>query len=305
MKYCSYCGSSVNNNANYCPNCGGALSGGTKDVMTVYGEPVDLDTGYRIILFSRGTCSLKTAREVLCDLLGYTTSTSDDLLSNMPIEVADELTELQAITIAQALSEYGMEVTIVDENDQYVDFNDKAKSSVFDSTGSLIASAVAALATLSAANRVHRYRRYKKPSLLQLLFRPRYVVPVPVVHKRRNVVHHPEPRYRYEVRKPQPMMMTKPKPDYNSRPASKPSSNIRVGTGFGVKPAVKQAGNTGFSNRKPAGKTSTSSGFGTARQPKASKASTGLGVHKSASHSAGNKPSLSNRQPAGRGTKKR
>lgn len=299
MKYCSYCGSSVANNANFCPNCGGALTDGTKTVTSVYGEPVDLDTGYRIVLFSRGTCSLKNAKEVLCDLLGYTPATASDLLDNMPIEVADELTELQAVTIAQALAEYGMEVTTVDENDQYVDFTNKATKSVFDSTGALITSAIAALATLSAANRVHRYRRYKKPSLLQLLFRPRYAVPAPPIHRRRNVIRQPEPRYKYEVRRPQaaphmtsPFAGSKPKPANN-----KPSSSHNSYSGFG--------------NSKPAA-SKPSSGFGSNKKQTSSKPSfsqvvgTGRGVTKpSNSHSSGSKPSFGSKTPAGRGSKKR
>ena len=296
MRYCPYCGSSVANEANYCPNCGAALTDGVKKVMGVTGEPVDLDSGYRIVLFSRGTCSLKTAKEVICDLLGYTPATASDLLDNMPIEVADELTELQAVTIAQALSEYGMEVTIVDEDDKYVDFTDKAKSSVFNSNGTLIASALAALATLSAANRVHRYRRYKKPSLLQLLFRPRYVIPRPPVHRRRTVVHQPEPRYRYEVRRPEP---TPKMPNLFATGKPKPAAS---------KP--KQNSFSGFGNSKPAARPSQSTGFGSNKKTTSSKPSfsqvvgTGRGVSKtSGSRSVGS--AFGSKQPAGRGSKKR
>ena len=281
MKYCPYCGSSVANSANFCPNCGGALSENRKTVTDVNGEPVDLDVGYRVVLFSRGSCSLKNAREVLCDLLGYTSTTASDLLENMPIEVADELTELQAVTIAQALSEYGMEVTIVDENDQYVDFTDRAKRSVFDSGGDLIASAVAALATLSAVNRVHRYRRYKRPSLLWWLFRPRYAMPMPPVHRRRNIVHHPEPRYRYEVRRPQANPF-RPDPFFGGKP--QPNSY----PGFGKRPSVSN-GRRQVSN-KPS--------FGDI-------VGTGRGVVKPAiGRNSGSKPSFGGR-PTGRGDKKR
>ena len=85
MKYCTYCGSAMEDEANYCPNCGGEAydAGAEKPVAA---EPEDLDVGYRIVLFSRGSCSLKTTKEVLCDLLGYTTATVEDLLENMPVE---------------------------------------------------------------------------------------------------------------------------------------------------------------------------------------------------------------------------
>lgn len=251
MKYCEFCGSSVANSANYCPNCGAPLNNEARKAGTLTSEPADLDVGYRVVLFSRGSCTVKTAREVLCDLLGYTTATANDLLDNMPIEVADELSELQAVTIAQALAEYGMEVTIVDEDDNYVDFSDRATESVFNSNGSLIASALAALATLSAANRVHRYRRYKRPSLLQLLFTPHYKVPKPF-HVRRRVVHYPESPYRYEVRRPAPAPMRPPvghkpapayRPPVNQKPANKPLFNQKPARQPSVsqKPVAKPA----------------------------------------------------------------
>ena len=143
MNYCPKCGTSVSSTARYCSNCGCSLSssGSVTSLADLVSEPEDRDDGYRVILFSRGTCTLKNTKEVLSDLLGYTSSTVSDLLENVPVEIADELTELQAVTIAQALAEYGMEITIVDESNNYVDFSDKATDSVFDSSGSLIASA--------------------------------------------------------------------------------------------------------------------------------------------------------------------
>ena len=190
----------MEDNANYCPNCGGeAYDAGAERIVTE--EPEDRDVGYRVVLFSRGDCSLKMTKEVLCDLLGYSTSTIEDLLDNVPVEVADELTELQALTIAQVLAEYGMEVTVVDEEDNYVDLSDKAETSVFDSSGSMLDSVLMTLATLSAYNRVHRYRRYRRPSLLSLLFRPRYRRPR-FVHVRRHINRDPEPRKRYTIQKP-------------------------------------------------------------------------------------------------------
>ena len=224
MKYCTYCGSAMEDEANYCPNCGGEAydAGAEKPVVA---EPEDLDVGYRVVLFSRGSCSLKTTKEVLCDLLGYTTATVEDLLDNMPVEVADELTELQAVTIAQVLAEYGMEITIVDENNNYVDLSSKAKTSVFDSSGSMLDSTLRTLATLSALNRVHRYRRYRRPSLLSLLFMPSYVRPRPV-HVRRHINLDPEPRRRIVIQ-PKPSHYnswpTDHRPKQNSTWSSKPS----------------------------------------------------------------------------------
>ena len=211
MKYCTNCGAAVEDTANFCSSCGQPFATVTSNYVTgVLDEPEDLDEGYRVILFSRGSCKAATAREVIADLLGYSLTTVKDLMDEMPVEIADELTELQAVVIAQALAEYGMEVTIVDQNNRYVDFTDRASNSVFDTDGSLIADALAIFATLSAANRVHRYRKYKKPSLLSLLFKPKYARREPV-HVRRNVSHDPESRRRISIQ-------NQPRPRNNQRP---------------------------------------------------------------------------------------
>ena len=239
MKYCPNCGSAVADSANYCPNCGRKIN-----VLTVYDEePADLDSGYRVVLFSRGTCTLKTTKEVLCDLLGYSTSTVTDLLDNAPVEIADELTELQAVTIAQALAEYGMDVTIVDENDRYVDFTDKANDSVFDSTGELIAAALAVFSGLSAANRVHRYRKYKKPSLLSLLFRPKYRKKPPV-HIRRKIHHAPEPSRRITVQKPRKPLTTHSTKPAVQQPVHTEKPHTQQKPVHTAKPAAQSAHNT-------------------------------------------------------------
>lgn len=200
MKYCTYCGKALDDDARFCSNCGKAV--GNTTVSSLFNnEPADIDVGYRVVLISRGTCSATTAREVICDLLGYTAATARNLIDEAPVEVADELNRLQAKIIAQCLAEYGMEVTVVDENNTYVNLNGETElSSVFDASGELIAMAAATLATLTAANMVHRYRRYKKPSLLSLLFRPRYVRKPPK-HIRRKISRDPEPRNRFAIGK--------------------------------------------------------------------------------------------------------
>ena len=229
MNYCPKCGTSVSSTARYCSNCGCALSSSepVAYLADLADEPADRDDGYRVILFSRGTCSLKNTREVLSDLLGYTSSTVSDLLDNAPVEIADELTEIQAVTIAQALAEYGMEVTIVDEDNRYIDFSDKATDSVFDSAGSLIASALGVFAGLTAANRVHRYRKYKRPSLLSLLFKPKYKKSPPV-HVRRKISRDPEPVRRIEVRREAPKKPVQQRPAQN-KPAQQQRPSVNTG----------------------------------------------------------------------------
>ena len=225
MKYCPNCGKLISEDANFCPYCGtnvaNVVSVGSYEI-----EPEDLDYGYRVVLYSKGSCTLKTAKEVLSDLLGYSLSTAGELLDCCPVEIADELTQAQALTIGQALAEYGMEVTIVDENNTYVDLSDKVSSSVFTSTGALVTGALAILATLTAANRVHTYRKYKKPSLLELIFRPKYIkAKAKPVHIRRTVNPRPEPSRRLSINPGpshqkqtfrQPSMHTEPNPKKNT-----------------------------------------------------------------------------------------
>ena len=151
-------------------------------------------------------CSDKTTitffkTEEVCAL--STIFETKDLLANTPVEVADELSYKQAIVLAQALAEYGMEVTVVDENDKYINIPTTNLNSVFDLSGALLPAAMLTLSTLTAANRVHRYRKYRKPSLLDLLFRPTYRKKPPV-HIRRNILHDHEPSRRITITRPAP-----------------------------------------------------------------------------------------------------
>ncbi len=207
MKQCIQCGYELNDDDLYCPKCGKKQH--SDEVMLAdylpyvkEEEPEDRDEGYRVILISRGSCTIKAAKEVLSDLLGYSLSTVKTLLDEVPVEIADELTETQARVLAKALDEYGMEVTVVNQYDYYVDIDDD-EDSVYAEDGSLIESAYLVLMSLTAANRVHRYRRYRKPGLLSLLFHPKKIRPRPT-HIRRSVNRDPEPRRRMQVRRQSP-----------------------------------------------------------------------------------------------------
>ena len=206
MKYCINCASVMDDTANFCSNCGKPAYTATEATiadnrLTAGFEPEDRDIGYRIILISRENCTLKKAKDVLMDLLGYTSATVDDLLSEMPVEIADELNEEQAVTLAQALTEYGMKVTIVDVENRYVNLTNKAVCSVFRKDGTLTSSAQLVLETLTSANRVHRYRRYNKTSLSDIAFSLLYTLVQPQ-HVRRTVVHDPESVRRIYVQRP-------------------------------------------------------------------------------------------------------
>ena len=249
MKYCVTCGRAVEyDDAYFCPYCGSRirtaseivqedtaasiLSGiSTEDPIDVEPvtvlEPEDIEEGYRVVLISRGTCTAKMAKEVICDLLGYTATTATSLLEEVPVELADELNERQAVVLAQALAEYGMQVTVVDEDNRYVNIDSQATNTVYSSTGSLTAAALAVIASLTAANRVHRYRRYKKPSLLDLIFKPAYKVPQPV-HVRRKVVKEPESLRRIAVKKTRISTGIPPKMVRVGKPGNAPAGHSPV-----------------------------------------------------------------------------
>jgi rRNA maturation endonuclease Nob1 len=249
MKYCVTCGRAVEyDDAYFCPYCGSRirtaseivqedtaasiLSGiSTEDPIDVEPvtvlEPEDIEEGYRVVLISRGTCTAKMAKEVICDLLGYTVTTATSLLEEVPVELADELNERQAVVLAQALAEYGMQVTVVDENNRYMNIDSQATNTVYSSTGDLTAAALAVSGSRTAANRGHRYRRDKKPSLRDLIFKPAYKVPQPV-HVRRKVVKEPESLRRIAVKKTRISKGIPPKTVRVSKPGNAPAGHGSV-----------------------------------------------------------------------------
>ena len=86
-----------------------------------------------------------SAGDLLEDVFGYTDEESSNLISMMPVVVGENLTSQEATTVAQMFTEYGMEVSITDKEDKYVDLTGNAKTSVFDSAGKLLSSAAAVI----------------------------------------------------------------------------------------------------------------------------------------------------------------
>ena len=297
MKQCIQCGHELNDDDLYCPKCG-KKQRSDEVMLSDYlpyvkeEEPEDLNEGYRVILISRGSCTIKAAKEVLSDLLGYSLATVKTLLDEVPVEIADELTETQARVLAKALDEYGMEVTVVDQYDYYVDIDDD-EDSVYEEDGSLIESAYIILMSLTAANRVHRYRRYRKPGLLSLLFHPKKIRPRPT-HIRRSVNRDPEPRRRMQVRRQSPYVHPSPvqtyhvpsgkpakpdtgkyeRPKQNStwKPASKPAKkNSGSSLGSTVKKTSSNVRSSGTSKTSSLSKTVGSAGKAAASRPTANR----------------------------------
>jgi len=149
------------------------------------------DNQYNLVLVSCGSCGKMMTGDLLEDIFGYTDAESSDLVSMAPVVVGERLNAGEARMVAQLLTEYGVQVSITNEADQYVDLTSRATSSVFDGSGNLLAGAAAIIGALTVGNRIRSYRRYKKPSLLERLFRLSYT-PAPPPY-RRNFRPHLEP----------------------------------------------------------------------------------------------------------------
>lgn len=183
MPYCTNCGCSVTETMSFCPGCGTSLASSSVP-GPVYTDPnagqsrSDTEytqTGnYKLILINCGTCSIATAVRVLENILGYPSAQARELIHAAPVECACNLTLPQAQYLAQTLTEYGLSVSVLDSAGQYVDLNNFANTSVFDSNGNLLPAIAAALAMLTAANRVRRVSRWRYTEPLPPLFRLNY-----------------------------------------------------------------------------------------------------------------------------------
>lgn len=210
--FCGNCGAELTARTNFCPYCGSPLQSGTTAISLLNkAASTAKDTNqYSLVLVSRGTCSAVTAGDLLEDVFGYTDAESGNLVRMAPVVVAENLTAQEAMTVAQMYTEYGMEVSITDRKDQYVDLTDRATSSVFDSNGSLLSTAAAVIGALTVANRISAYRRFKRPSLLERLFHVNYR-PAPPPPYRRSF------RPRLEITPPTPRRTIR-RPDHGRPP---------------------------------------------------------------------------------------
>jgi uncharacterized membrane protein YgcG len=216
--YCGNCGAELTAQTNFCPYCGAPLQSATPSIslLNKASSAAKSTNVYNLVLVSIGTCDAVTAGDVLEDVFGYTDEESSNLVSMVPVVVGENLTTQEATTVAQLFTEYGMEVSITDKEDQYVDLTDRATTSVFDSSGKLLAGAAAIISALTVANRISGYRRYRRPTLLERLFHISYR-PYAPVHRRyfrpyispspippRRTIKRPAPIHRA------PMMETRP-----------------------------------------------------------------------------------------------
>ncbi len=182
----------------HCKNCGAIISGG--NFCTYCGEPVGeitssisllnkavstaADTNqYNLVLVSCGSCNKTQTGDLLEDIFGYTDAESTNLINMAPVVVGERLNANEARTVAQLLTEYGVQVSITNQSDQYVDLTSQATTSVFDKAGNLLSGAAAIIGALTVGNRISSYRRYKKPSLLERIFHVGYR-PEPPAYRR-------------------------------------------------------------------------------------------------------------------------
>ena len=204
--YCSHCGAELTGNVNFCPYCGTSVQEELTTAIALSNKAVSTaaeEDEYNLVLVSCGTCNKTTVGDLLEDIFGYTDSESTNLIKMVPVVVGQNLTATEAGTVAQMLTEYGAQVSVTNENDQYVDLTQNANRSIFDSNGNLIKSAIAIIGALTVANRITSYKRYKKPSLIERLFKLQYE-PEPPAY-RRNFRPHLDPQplpERRTIRKP-------------------------------------------------------------------------------------------------------
>ena len=235
MPYCPNCGTPVNQTDRFCANCGTALQPVTAPTPVTGTAPVTVTASdssarsdYRIVLISRGTCGRAVAIDMLSDLLGYSDPDAARIIDNAPMEVALGLTAIQAQYISQAITEYGMEVAIFND-DGYVDMGSKATTSVYDNDGSFLSAVAGVLAGLTLSNRVSSYHRWTRPA--PVLFRPAYrrPRPLPTYHRRRPaprpipVVHHAPPARPTPPVRPAPVPTPAPP---RSVAASRPGATV-------------------------------------------------------------------------------
>ena len=172
---------------------------------------------YNLVLVSRGNCNAVMAGDLLEDVFGYTDAESANLVNMAPVVVGENLTAEEAATVAQMFTEYGMQVSVTDREDKYVDLTGNATSSIFDNSGNRLAGAAAIIGALTVANRITSYRRYKKPSLLERLFHLRYDPAPPAYHRNFRPRINTEPLMpRRTIRKPGPS---------HKAPANRPHQN--------------------------------------------------------------------------------
>ena len=262
--FCPNCGTQLGNGVNFCPNCGTKVT----VVQPVAANPAPVQ-GNMVMLLSLGNCSRATAAVLLQQICGYGADEALLIVDSAPITVARGLNDAQARYLAQAFSEYGMEISVYDGTG-WRDW-ESGNTSVWDQTGDMLTAVAAALGLISVNNRIsrdmmHRMDPYRltgaRPPVYRLHTTLR-AAPRRVVAPVRSPVRHAPPPRPAAVRPapsrpaPQPMRPAAPQPPV--RPAA--PQPVRP-TGPAARPTGPAARPTGPESRPGGGR----SGGGVGRQ---------------------------------------
>ena len=141
--FCTNCGAQLPAGVNFCPNCG------TRVTPVATTQP-----GYMVMLVSLGSGNRATAAALLARICGYSDEEALLIADSAPITVARGLSDAQARYLAQALAEYGIEVSVYDGTG-WREW-ESTDTSVWDQKGALLASVASALGLLGISNRIPR-----------------------------------------------------------------------------------------------------------------------------------------------------
>lgn len=238
MSHCPNCGAEAGIGARFCTYCGTQLSAapGASYATAAQGD-------YSVMLLSPGTCTAAAAAELVSDACGYTDAEAAELVRNAPITVARNLSETQAAYLAQALSEYGMEVSVYDK-DGYREVETGCET-VYDKRGGFLGTAAAVLGMIGIGNRITR-------SMMHRMDYPhRFVGPRPPVFRaprRPAPAPAPAPRPRQRIARPvTPVRPPRPAPGRPVVPArpSQPAGRGPAAPGISRGPGGRGAGGRG------------------------------------------------------------
>ena len=259
MSYCPYCGREVSSDMSFCPGCGAAISNEVKSYTV--SESITSNTGdYKIYITGIGSASKTEVSDLLQDVLGYTEISANNLIRNIPVQIAGNLSLKQAAIVAQAFEEYGVELAVTN-NDEYEDISrHTSSSSLFNSDGSFLSSAAIVLATIGATNRLRSIVKPRRPSLLQMIFHSLFTTRRrPPVHVRR-VIRPRNMTFQMQQHRPHPTVRQQLYPFgqiFNNKKPSSFGTNSNKPSGFGThsnKPSQnKPSGFGSHSSARPGG----------------------------------------------------
>ena len=108
-----------------CPECGGKVSDKAPACMHC-GYPIhtheDHQETYSIFITSCGNKDLYASTLLYCDL-GYSQEETDYILKSVPIMIAQNVNGAQTAAIVKLFSDKGINMSVLDEDDNFVDEN--------------------------------------------------------------------------------------------------------------------------------------------------------------------------------------